>query len=206
MSEGPLLMIVSHCWPQVQNHLAQANYYRDAANLDDYRKHAQFLPFINNEALDLTRSDKYSQKAPACARETEREREISSSWGLLVHEISCWPGQGPGKDLDGVLHVSGHACSSPKLPGRARSCSQIVTEAQENSTYKDNFKSLKKLVLVMAEEDTMAKPAKDSWCTQLVLRQLLAIALPGPPERENPGGSSRVPWPLLGESFGGVMR
>ena len=35
---------------KVQNHLAQANYYRDAANLDTYRSHAHFLPFINNEA------------------------------------------------------------------------------------------------------------------------------------------------------------
>ena len=35
---------------QVQDHLAQANYYRDAANLGEYRSGAHFLPYINNEA------------------------------------------------------------------------------------------------------------------------------------------------------------
>ena len=43
--------LASTAWqPQVQNHLAQANYYRDAANLGEYRSSAHFLPYINNEA------------------------------------------------------------------------------------------------------------------------------------------------------------
>eukprot|EP00913_Durusdinium_trenchii_P013240 g12427.t1 len=33
----------------VQNRLAQANYYRDAENLAEYRSHGHFLPYINNE-------------------------------------------------------------------------------------------------------------------------------------------------------------
>ncbi|CAJ1413535.1 unnamed protein product [Effrenium voratum] len=65
----------------VQNHLAQANYYRDAANLKEYRADGHFLPYINNEV-----------------------------------------------------------------------------EGQENATYKKNFQSLEKLVLVMAEDDTMVHP------------------------------------------------
>jgi palmitoyl-protein thioesterase len=65
----------------VQSHLAQANYFRDAENLDEYRKKGRFLPYINNEV-----------------------------------------------------------------------------KGQENSTYTDNFKSLEKLVLVMAEDDTMVHP------------------------------------------------
>eukprot|EP00440_Ansanella_granifera_P001442 gb/GFBE01001552.1/.p1 GENE.gb/GFBE01001552.1/~~gb/GFBE01001552.1/.p1 ORF type:complete len:356 (+),score=98.30 gb/GFBE01001552.1/:1-1068(+) len=76
--------IVSHAGVYsgyVQNHLAQANYYRDAANLEDYRAHGHFLPYINNE----------------------------------VH-------------------------------------------GKENATFTENFKSLEKLVLVMAEDDTMVHP------------------------------------------------
>eukprot|EP00438_Fugacium_kawagutii_P027238 Skav214331 [mRNA] locus=scaffold86:239561:241835:+ [translate_table: standard] len=76
--------IVSHAGVYssfVQNRLAQANYYRDAENLVDYRTHGHFLPYINNE-------------------------------------------------------VQGH----------------------QNSTYKHNFQSLEKLVLVMAEDDTMVHP------------------------------------------------
>mmetsp|Transcript_10170 Transcript_10170/g.22913 ORF Transcript_10170/g.22913 Transcript_10170/m.22913 type:complete len:352 (+) Transcript_10170:65-1120(+) len=65
----------------VQEHLAQANYYRDATNLDTYRKDGHFLPYINNE-----------------------------------------------------------------VPGKV------------NSTFKENFASLEKLVLVMAEDDTMVHP------------------------------------------------
>jgi len=65
----------------VQNHLAQANYYRDSRDLNTYRKYCRFLPFINNE-----------------------------------------------------------------VTGR------------ENATYIDNFKSLEKLVLVMANNDTMVIP------------------------------------------------
>lgn len=76
--------IVSHAGVYssfVQDHLAQANYYRDAANLGEYRSGAHFLPYINNEV-----------------------------------------------------------------------------KGQENATYKENFKSLEKLVLVMAEDDTMVHP------------------------------------------------
>lgn len=65
----------------VQDRLAQANYYRDAQDLDEYRKVCQFLPYINNE-------------------------------------------------IDG----------------------------KQNATYKSNFASLEKLVLVMAEDDTMIQP------------------------------------------------
>mmetsp|Transcript_41518 Transcript_41518/g.90051 ORF Transcript_41518/g.90051 Transcript_41518/m.90051 type:complete len:339 (+) Transcript_41518:66-1082(+) len=85
---GPLCRavdaIVSHAGVYssfVQNRLAQANYYRDAENLVEYRTHGHFLPYINNE-------------------------------------------------------VQGH----------------------QNSTYKQNFQSLEKLVLVMAEDDTMVHP------------------------------------------------
>ena len=70
-----------HLKSEVQNHLAQANYYRDAANLKEYRADGHFLPYINNEV-----------------------------------------------------------------------------EGQENATYKKNFQSLEKLVLVMAEDDTMVHP------------------------------------------------
>merc|ERR1711972_1190196 len=65
----------------VQNHLAQANYYRDPKKLETYRKQGHFLPYINNEV-----------------------------------------------------------------------------KGKENATYSDNFKSLEKLVLVMATGDTMIKP------------------------------------------------
>lgn len=65
----------------VQNRLAQANYYRDAENLAEYRSHGHFLPYINNEV-----------------------------------------------------------------------------QGQQNATYKKNFESLEKLVLVMAEDDTMVHP------------------------------------------------
>lgn len=30
----------------------EANYYRDAENLAEYRSHGHFLPYINNEALE----------------------------------------------------------------------------------------------------------------------------------------------------------
>ncbi len=94
--------IVSHAGVYssfVQNRLAQANYYRDAENLGQYRTHGHFLPYINNE-------------------------------------------------------VQGH----------------------QNATYKKNFQSLDKLVLVMAEDDTMVHPKesehfgyfKDGSRTQLV--------------------------------------
>ena len=76
--------IVSHAGVYssfVQNRLAQANYYRDAENLVEYRTHGHCLPYINNE-------------------------------------------------------VQGH----------------------QNSTYKQNFQSLEKFVLVMAEDDTMVHP------------------------------------------------
>merc|ERR1719362_494047 len=65
----------------VQNRLAQANYYRDPKDLDSYRKHAHFLPYINNEV-----------------------------------------------------------------------------KGKENATYTSNWKSLEKLVAVMALNDTMVKP------------------------------------------------
>lgn len=65
----------------VQNRLAQANYYRDSANLKTYRKDAHFLPYINNEV-----------------------------------------------------------------------------KGKENATYTANFKSLERLVLVMAQDDTMIHP------------------------------------------------
>merc|ERR1711879_709339 len=65
----------------VQNRLAQANYYRDAGNLDEYRAKCHFMPYINNEV-----------------------------------------------------------------------------KGKENNTYTENFKALKKLVLVMAEDDTMVHP------------------------------------------------
>eukprot|EP00932_Pfiesteria_piscicida_P001113 SRR837773.11085.p2 GENE.SRR837773.11085~~SRR837773.11085.p2 ORF type:complete len:189 (-),score=99.72 SRR837773.11085:26-559(-) len=65
----------------VQHHLAQANYYRNPRDLDEYRKVAQFLPYINNEV-----------------------------------------------------------------------------KGKENATYTANFKALEKLVLVMAESDTMVHP------------------------------------------------
>mmetsp|Transcript_96490 Transcript_96490/g.171555 ORF Transcript_96490/g.171555 Transcript_96490/m.171555 type:complete len:333 (-) Transcript_96490:256-1254(-) len=76
--------IVSHAGVYtgyVQNHLAQANYFRDAENLETYRSHGHFLPYINNEV-----------------------------------------------------------------------------KGKENTTYTENFKSLEKLVLVMAEDDTMVHP------------------------------------------------
>jgi len=83
----------------VQNHLAQANYYRDATALARYRANAHYLPDINNEV--------------------------------------------PGKN---------------------------------NATYTTNFASLEKLVLVMAEGDTMVHPKesehfgyfKDGSATELV--------------------------------------
>lgn len=65
----------------VQNHLAQANYFRDPTDLANYRAHGHFLPYINNEIL-----------------------------------------------------------------------------GKKNATYADNFKALDKLVLVMAEDDTMVHP------------------------------------------------
>jgi len=65
----------------VQDHLAQANYYRDPKKLETYRKDGHFLPYINNEV-----------------------------------------------------------------------------KGKENATYSENFKSLEKLVLVMAASDTMVKP------------------------------------------------
>ena len=65
----------------VQDRLAQANYYRDAENLAEYRSKGHFLPYINNEV-----------------------------------------------------------------------------EGQQNATYKQNFESLEKLVLVMAQDDTMVHP------------------------------------------------
>mmetsp|Transcript_64434 Transcript_64434/g.119847 ORF Transcript_64434/g.119847 Transcript_64434/m.119847 type:complete len:348 (-) Transcript_64434:43-1086(-) len=65
----------------VQDHLAQANYYRDATNLKLFREKAHFLPYINNE-----------------------------------------------------------------VPSKV------------NNTYKTNFASLEKLVLVMAEDDTVVHP------------------------------------------------
>merc|ERR1711972_1054962 len=65
----------------VQNHLAQANYYRDPKKLETYRKQGHFLPYINNEV-----------------------------------------------------------------------------KGKENATYSTNFKALEKLVLVMAEGDTMVHP------------------------------------------------
>merc|ERR1711879_518416 len=34
----------------VQDHLAQANYFRDPTKLSEYRKECHFLPYINNEA------------------------------------------------------------------------------------------------------------------------------------------------------------
>ena len=67
----------------VQDRLAQANYFRDAANLEAYRASCHFLPFINNEI------------------------------------------QGPGN---------------------------------QNSIHKSNFESLQKLVLVMAQNDSMVHP------------------------------------------------
>merc|ERR1711957_398511 len=33
----------------VQNHLAQANYFRNSRNLEAFRKGGHFLPYINNE-------------------------------------------------------------------------------------------------------------------------------------------------------------
>merc|ERR1712032_1071767 len=69
----------------VQNHLAQANYFRDSNDILTYRRHCHFLPFINNEV-----------------------------------------------------------------------------KGRKNSTYKDNFKSLEKLVLVMAEDDTMVIPKESA--------------------------------------------
>merc|ERR1711920_220516 len=94
--------IVSHAavYTQfVQNRLAQANYYRDAGNLEEYRAKGHFMPYINNEV-----------------------------------------------------------------------------KGKENATYKDNFKALEKLVLVMAEDDSMVHPKesehfgyfKDGSRTQLV--------------------------------------
>eukprot|EP00933_Yihiella_yeosuensis_P039492 TRINITY_DN33541_c1_g2_i1.p1 TRINITY_DN33541_c1_g2~~TRINITY_DN33541_c1_g2_i1.p1 ORF type:complete len:358 (-),score=87.27 TRINITY_DN33541_c1_g2_i1:39-1112(-) len=77
-------LIVSHAGVYtsfVQNRLAQANYYRDAANLEQYRKDGHWLPYINNEV-----------------------------------------------------------------------------KGKENATYKENFKALEKLVLVMAKDDTMVHP------------------------------------------------
>lgn len=65
----------------VQNHLAQANYYRNPKELDEFRKVAHFLPYINNEV-----------------------------------------------------------------------------KGKENATYTENFKSLERLALVMAESDTMVHP------------------------------------------------
>merc|ERR1719272_2468250 len=41
----------------VQNHLAQANYLRDAKDLTGYKKHCQFLPYINNE---ITKNSTYT--------------------------------------------------------------------------------------------------------------------------------------------------
>jgi len=76
--------IVSHAGVYtgyVQNHLAQANYFRDAENLETYRSHGHWLPYINNEV-----------------------------------------------------------------------------KGKENETYTQNFKALEKLVLVMAEDDTMVHP------------------------------------------------
>lgn len=85
-----------------QNHLAQANYYRDSTALARFRAAGHYLPDINNE-----------------------------------------------------------------IPGKS------------NSTYADNFKALEKLVLVMAEGDTMVHPKesehfgyfKDGSATELVAMQ-----------------------------------
>lgn len=65
----------------VQNHLAQANYFRDPESLETYRSEAHFLPYINNEVVD-----------------------------------------------------------------------------RRNATYKANFASLERLVMVMAKDDTMVHP------------------------------------------------
>jgi len=76
--------IVSHAGVYsefVQNRLAQANYYRDAENLQEYREKGHFMPYINNEV-----------------------------------------------------------------------------KGKENATYSSNFAALEKLVLVMAEGDTMVHP------------------------------------------------
>jgi len=69
----------------VQNHLAQANYFRDSTNVNMYRKYCHFLPLISNEV-----------------------------------------------------------------------------KGRENATYADNFKSLEKLVLVMAENDTIVHPKESA--------------------------------------------
>lgn len=77
-------MVISHAGiysGYVQDLLAQANYFRDAGNLETYRTSCHFLPFINNEAKD-----------------------------------------------------------------------------GQNAVYKENFQTLSKLVLVMAEEDSMVHP------------------------------------------------
>merc|ERR1739848_911827 len=39
------------CPVEDQNHLAQANYYRDPMHLDSYLSKVHFLPYINNEVV-----------------------------------------------------------------------------------------------------------------------------------------------------------
>ncbi|CAI5701971.1 unnamed protein product [Peronospora effusa] len=48
---------------RVQEHLAQANYYRDPLRIEDYLEHAQFLPDLNNEKIliNQTYKDNFSK-------------------------------------------------------------------------------------------------------------------------------------------------
>jgi len=48
----------------VQSHLAQANYYRDPKDLDEYRKVVHFLPYINNE-VDGKKNTTYAKNFAA---------------------------------------------------------------------------------------------------------------------------------------------
>ena len=65
----------------MQDHLAQANYYRDAANLGEYRSGAHFLPYINNEAfskLSQFLRDRFDTTAIVCFSGSEGEQQTTS--------------------------------------------------------------------------------------------------------------------------------
>ena len=82
------------------------------------------------------------------------------------------------KGQDGVF-VSVPACLHSEVDG---SNIGAFAHSQENATYKENFKSLEKLVLVMAEDDTMASLATLAGMSQK--SSAVCLRVPGPSKRK----------------------
>lgn len=77
-------------WSLVQHHIGPAGYFRDARNLEYYKKHAVFLPSLNNEVtFDQQAYDNFSSLNRVFLSMFAKDSMIYPAESALFHELQA---------------------------------------------------------------------------------------------------------------------